>query len=130
MRLKITLLILGGLAWANALSAVYATGLWVRIFDNFINKFDLTYAQGILLIPGISITFCILTGIASVFWGKKVSELESYFLRRLRTWLVFSVYQLFYFMPLLMSIVHQPLHKWSQWFRLNEFVALFMKQGR
>lgn len=33
-------------------------------------------------------------------------------------------------MPLLMSIMHQPLHKWSQWFRLNEFVALFMKQGR
>ncbi len=79
MRLKITLLILGGLAWANALSAVYATGLWVRIFDNFINKFDLTYAQGILLIPGISITFCILTGIASVFWKKKYQSWKAIF---------------------------------------------------
>jgi hypothetical protein len=71
VKLKITLLILGGLAWANALSAVYAIGLWTKIFESFTNKFDLTYAQGILLTPGISITLCILTGIASVFWGIK-----------------------------------------------------------
>lgn len=68
MKLKITLLILGGLAWANVLSAVYAIGLWTKIFESVTDKFDLTYAQGILLTPGISITLCILTGIASVFW--------------------------------------------------------------
>ena len=68
MKLKITLLILGGLAWAYVLSAVYAIGLWTKIFESVTDKFDLTYAQVILLTPGISITLCILTGIASVFW--------------------------------------------------------------
>jgi hypothetical protein len=68
VKLKITLLILGGLAWAYVLSAVYAIGLWTKIFESVTEKFDLTYAQGILLTPGISITLCILTGIASVFW--------------------------------------------------------------
>jgi hypothetical protein len=63
-----TLLILGGLAWIYALSVVFAESVWARIFEGFANEFDLTYAQVILLIPGIPVAFCVLTGIASVIF--------------------------------------------------------------
>ena len=73
MKLKITLIIFAGLAWANALIAVLAQDFWAKMFGVVCNKFDLTYAQGLLLVPTISITLCILTGISvAVFLVKSI----------------------------------------------------------
>jgi len=72
MKLKITLIVLGCLAWANALSAVCAKGFWAKLFGDLIKRFDLTYAEGLLLTPAVLLILCILTGIASAcFWVRK-----------------------------------------------------------
>lgn len=79
MKLKITLVVLGSLAWANALSAVYATGFWAKIYDGLVNRFDLTHAEGALMTPVILTTFCVLTGIASVLFLVKNVKSKSLF---------------------------------------------------
>jgi len=73
MKLKITLVILGVLAWANVLSAVYAQVFWAKIFGILDYNFDLTPAQGILLFPVLVFTLLILTGVCSaVFLTKQI----------------------------------------------------------
>ncbi len=73
MKLKIILVILGFLAWANVLSAVYAQVFWAKIFGILEYNFDLTPAQGILLFPVLVLTLFILTGVCSaVFLTKQI----------------------------------------------------------
>jgi hypothetical protein len=68
VKLKTFLLSLGGLAYAYALVSVFAQGFWAGIFDAFVNVFNLTYAEGNLLIPVIPTILCTATGIASAFF--------------------------------------------------------------
>lgn len=71
MKLKKTLFILGVLAWANALSVVYAQGFWAKIYGILGCNFDLTPAQSIVLFPVLVFVFCVLTGVYSAIFLMK-----------------------------------------------------------
>ena len=108
--MKIPLVFLGGVAWANVFLSVFAQRLWAGLYEGLCEKFDLTYAQGALVIPVISATLCLLTGISSLVFfvrGIQRKKLSSKSAETFAGLLCFSAF-LFY---LVLNIHSAPVYK-------------------